>query len=345
MARARFKEGVEFYDKFQYEQARAAFLQAYALKKHPAVLLNLAWSCLKSGHALEAERYFKQFLADSKDITEKQRADANDGLKQSQGKIGRIEVIAPGGTEVTIDGERVGAAPLPESIAVEPGAHTVTFKGPDSATETQSVTVLGGDKVVARSVHNAVATAPSPPAAAAAPGGAEPSPEPAAPPPPKHATREEAPAERPEKGKPKEASGRGLFDPPANVAPVVIGGLLTAAGAGVAIAMIFAKQSAKTQADNTARDVISNAHTCNPPDDPTNTTLVAVCNQYNTDIADVNTDATVGNIALGVAVAAFAGTFIYWLAADKGHDKEAARVVVAPLVSQSSKGMALSLSF
>ena len=50
MARARFKEGVEYFDKGQFDLARAAFLQAYALKKHPAVLLNLAWSCLKSGH-------------------------------------------------------------------------------------------------------------------------------------------------------------------------------------------------------------------------------------------------------------------------------------------------------
>src|SRR5580658_5564456 len=64
MARARFKEGVGFYDKGQFEQARASFLQAYALKKHPTVLLNLAWSCLKSGHTLEAEHYFKQFLVE-----------------------------------------------------------------------------------------------------------------------------------------------------------------------------------------------------------------------------------------------------------------------------------------
>src|SRR5580692_7246311 len=64
MARARFKEGVDFFDKGSFEQARASFLQAYALKKHPAVLLNLAWSCVKSGHALEAERYFKQYLAE-----------------------------------------------------------------------------------------------------------------------------------------------------------------------------------------------------------------------------------------------------------------------------------------
>src|SRR5579862_8601780 len=63
-ARARFKEGVEFFDKGDFEQARAAFLQAYALKKHPAVLLNLAWSCLKSGHPLEAQKYFEQFPND-----------------------------------------------------------------------------------------------------------------------------------------------------------------------------------------------------------------------------------------------------------------------------------------
>jgi Tfp pilus assembly protein PilF len=144
MARARFKEGVEFYDKGDFEQARVSFLQAYALKKHPAVLLNLAWSCLKAGHALEAEKYFKQFLSESKDITDKQRADANDGLNQSRAKLGRIEVSAVPGTEVTIDGEKVGTTPLTEPVAVEAGAHTVKFKGADGATETQSVTVLGG---------------------------------------------------------------------------------------------------------------------------------------------------------------------------------------------------------
>ena len=84
----------------------ASFLQAYALKKHPAVLLNLAWSCLKSGHAMEAEKNFKLFLSEGKDITDKQRADANDGLNQSHSKLGRIEVSAVPGTEVTVDGEK-----------------------------------------------------------------------------------------------------------------------------------------------------------------------------------------------------------------------------------------------
>src|ERR1043165_2669800 len=61
-ARARLKEGVEAFDKGRYEEARLAFLQAYTLKKHPSVLLNLAQSTAKSNHPLEAAKYFKQFL-------------------------------------------------------------------------------------------------------------------------------------------------------------------------------------------------------------------------------------------------------------------------------------------
>src|SRR3954464_2733785 len=75
-ARARFQEGVEFYDKGQYEKARAAFLQAYALRKHPAVLLNLAQSSLKASHHLEAVRYFQQYLREAQNISAASRSDA-----------------------------------------------------------------------------------------------------------------------------------------------------------------------------------------------------------------------------------------------------------------------------
>ena len=49
MARTRFKEGVSFYDKGEYEQARASFLQAYALKKHPAVFSTWRGAPSKAG--------------------------------------------------------------------------------------------------------------------------------------------------------------------------------------------------------------------------------------------------------------------------------------------------------
>src|SRR6185369_12768087 len=104
----RFQEGVEFYDKKQYEQARAAFLQAYALRKHPAVLLNLAQSSLRSNHPLEAAKFFEQFLREATSASAAQRSDAERGLREARTKIGRIEVSAPAGAEIILDGERVG---------------------------------------------------------------------------------------------------------------------------------------------------------------------------------------------------------------------------------------------
>ena len=69
MARERFQEGVKYYDAKQYDKARAAFLQAYALKKHPAVLLNLAQSELRSGHEADAAKHFAQYLRENKEAS------------------------------------------------------------------------------------------------------------------------------------------------------------------------------------------------------------------------------------------------------------------------------------
>ena len=255
MARARFKEGVEFYDKGEYEQARASFLQAYALKKHPAVLLNLAWSSLKSGHTLEAERYFRQFLSEGKEITDKQRSDANDGLAQSRAKLGRIEISAPAGTDVTIDGERIGTTPISDQVTVEAGAHTIKFKGPDGAAETDSVTVLGGEKVVARfSKSAAVAVAPAP--SAPLPAG-ETTP-PASPPSSKSVDAVSASKPQTETSETprSETHGGGLLAPPRNIVPVVVLGVVAAAGAATAIvAGVYFKNQAQSYADQSEQTI------------------------------------------------------------------------------------------
>jgi hypothetical protein len=354
MARARFKEGVEFYDKAEYEQARAAFLQAYALKKHPAVLLNLAWSCLKSGHALEAERYFKQFLSEGREITEKQRADANDGLNQSHAKLGRIEVSAPTGTEVTIDGERVGTTPISDLISVEAGAHTVKFKGADGMTETDSVSVLGGEKVVAR-----FARAAAPPAAAATPPPQAPAADSPLPPPPVSKSSDDASSildQRPPKKESiateSHAGGRGLFSPPRNVVPVIVLGVLAVGGAATAvIAGVYFKGQAQDNANQTASAIQTAAQMmgtnaqgiCNHPTGR----FVQACTDFSNDNNDVNLDATVGNIAIAAGAAAAAGALLYWMFADKAADdgSTASRPVVTPSVGRSFGGLTISGQF
>jgi hypothetical protein len=353
MARARFKEGVEFYDKGEFEQARISFLQTYALKKHPAVLLNLAWSCIKSGHALEADKYFKQFLAEGKDITDKQRSDANDGLTQTRARLGRIEVAAAAGTEVSVDGERVGNAPFAEPVMVEIGAHTVKFKASDGTTDTLSITVMGGEKVVARFKPTSTAPAavgPAPPPSAATtptPEATPPSPAPA-----KHgnpaaeegAGNAEA-GERPKQPGTVEAEGKSIFAPPKNLVPVyILAGVAVGLYAGAGLLAYFRDQ-AQGKADDLKAQITSPANRggCNPV---SSARFVDACNAWQTDIGQANDDATWANVLLGFGIAATAGLVVYWFIADKHDDAPAvAGVTVTPIVGPGTTGASLSAHF
>ena len=121
-------------DPARYEEARIAFLQAYTLKKHPAVLLNLAQSSARSNHPLEAAKYFQQFLREATTATPAQKKDAENGLAEVRQKIGRIDVVAPSGTEISLDDQgRVGTTPSPAralSVArrpsIAPGSSSVS---------------------------------------------------------------------------------------------------------------------------------------------------------------------------------------------------------------------------
>src|SRR5580658_4260470 len=232
LARTRFKEGVAYFDSGRYELARAAFLQAYTLKKHPAILGNLAWSCVRSGHFLEGHRYFEQFLAESTNITAAQRADVADGLSQTDARLGHIEIPAAAGSEVSVDGDRAGIAPLSGPVAATVGAHTIKVRAPSGATSMQSVTVLAGE----RKVVQAQATLPAAPVAAAQPAEPEPQSEP-------HRS--------------------GFW--PANVIPVYVGGGLVVVSAGVAIGAYIAKQSAQHNANTEAQEVTSDHVSCPAP--------------------------------------------------------------------------------
>ncbi len=352
MARARFKEGVEFYDKGEYEQARAAFLQAYALKKHPAVLLNLAWSSLKSGHTLEGKKYFEQFLNEAKDATDKQRADANDGLSQAKTKLGRIDIQAPSGTDVMVDGDHTGTAPISDAVYVEPGAHTVKFKASDGTTDTESVSVLAGQKAVAKfsgpGGGGAVAGAAPPPATASnTPAPSEPAATPPSPP-----DESNAAPTSPTKDTAGAEAHAGLFARPKNATPAIVMWSIGGAGFITAVAMYFVKQSAVNNQNDVAQTIRANggggsANFCdNPPTSPKD--FSQICAAYNSDVNDVNADATVGNIAIAVGGLGVIGGFLYWFLADKAEPTSAAFItapVITPQFGRNGGSLSVSAQF
>ncbi|HXK18111.1 MAG TPA: hypothetical protein VNG33_09935, partial [Polyangiaceae bacterium] len=168
MARERFKEGVGYFDKKDFAKARVAFLQAYALKKHPAVLLNLAQSELRSGHEADAAKHFAQYLREHKDATDAERQGAETGLTASKALVAEVSLDVDAiGADVYIDGDLEGSAPLPGPIYLAPGSHNIQARK-DGKTTSGDITASAGQST---SMSLKLAAAPknaSPPTSAAA---------------------------------------------------------------------------------------------------------------------------------------------------------------------------------
>ena len=346
-ARARFKEGVDAYDKGQFENARLAFLQAYALKKHPAVLLNLAQSSAKAGHPLEAAKYFQQFLKESTSASPQQRADAESGLAEVRQKLGRIEVMAGAGTEVTLDEkERLGNAPFNDPIDVEPGAHSLR-----SASETVRVNVNAGQKVQARFGGGG-----SPPAGAVVP---------VVPP----AASSSTPPTEPGTGTPPPGGDTGakhtnVLSPPANMTPVIIG--LAAGGVGLVGAIIFAafKADAQSKADTVANEIrtaasrrgVTPTGVCSSSDATIQKDFGNACTTLKENNDKVDTNATIANVSIVVMILGLATAGGWYLFAPKRDDSKAADnknplgpkappPLLTPYAGYGSGGFVLSGSF
>jgi hypothetical protein len=168
-ARKRFQEGVKLFDEKKYDEARAAFLQAYALKRHPDILLNLAQCEQAGGRPLEAAMHFRDFLRDPATSTHPKRVDAERNLAEARLKLGSIKVlIDTADAEILIDGARVGVSPLPEAVDVAPGNHLVEARQ-GARTITRSVNAPAGNVVPVNMRFGSTAVVPPPPTAVTPP--------------------------------------------------------------------------------------------------------------------------------------------------------------------------------
>jgi hypothetical protein len=174
MARQRFREGVSFYDQRQWEKARLAFLQAYALKPHPSILMNLAQSELRGGRPADAAGHFTEYLKGNTEASEAEKQEGELGLAAAKSKVGEVTVtVDVPGAQVSVDGDEKGVAPLNGPLYMAPGAHTVEAKSNDRHAS-KTVNASAGQAVsTSLSLRGAAASA-APAAAAGAGGGAAP---------------------------------------------------------------------------------------------------------------------------------------------------------------------------
>lgn len=133
VARQRFREGVAHYDRQDYEKARLAFLQAYLLKPHPAVLLNLAQSELRAGRHAEAAENFAKYIRENPTAPAMDHAKA--GFEEARQRVTELNVqVNATAATVSVDGADVARTPLPNAVYLMPGRHSIVArKGTASA--------------------------------------------------------------------------------------------------------------------------------------------------------------------------------------------------------------------
>jgi hypothetical protein len=198
VARQRYEEGVKAYDAGRFEDARNAFLQTYTLKRHPAVLLNLGQSELRSNHPEDAGNHLQRFLREHSAATPDQRAAAEKAIAEAKRRTAFIVVVADAsGADISVDGVLVGKAPLPDPVFVKPGKHTLFATYQDRSATTQVDAKIGTATTATLTLGTAGAPASPAAAAPATPSPATPSPatpSPAAPSPAAPAQEPAAPA-------------------------------------------------------------------------------------------------------------------------------------------------------
>ncbi|HEY4103881.1 MAG TPA: tetratricopeptide repeat protein [Polyangiaceae bacterium] len=364
MARERFKEGVAYFDQKQYDKARAAFVQAYALKKHPAVLLNLAQSELRSSHEADAAKHFAAYLREAKDATDAEKQAAEAGLTAAKVAVAEVDVsIDERDAEIYVDGNLEGNAPLSSPLYLAPGSHTIEARK-DGKTASQQVNAAVGKHSVVE-LEFAAKPKPAPkPAAAAVPSDE------GTPPPEESAPEMAAPS----------SGGRKPFFKWLFTSPVGLVGVgLTGVGLGGGIGFAVASKQSYNNADSVASQITQTAAQdsgqANPNTgslclNPTSwlqgvnymnrTTPLAerasqysnACSKYQNDVHNGDTMKTVATVGFVVAGVAAVGTVVYYFVDPnaKKSDSQAARrsrpsVALVPSFGFGERGLSLVGSF
>jgi hypothetical protein len=333
MARQRFREGVQFYDQHQFEKARLAFLQAYALKPHPSVLLNLAQSELRSGHPDDAATHFSQYLRVNTSATDAERQEMNAGYNIAKSRVGEVSLtVDPSGAQVVVDGADKGAAPLTDPLYLMPGSHTIEARSGDRKSA-KSITLSAGQSVtVAITVRGNIAAAGAPSVAetptAEAPETEEPAQQPVEEPrPPKSEPVPEATESEPR------GSSQGPVDWFAATpsAWVVAGVGVVGVGVGVTMALVASNDysnanSLETQVlhawDTDKSKFVKGTFPCSLPsnaaavlgDKERASVYTSACHQYTDRVSSGDTARTVAIASSVIGAAALVGTVIYYFA-------------------------------
>jgi len=149
-AKAAFERGTSLFHDGKYEEAALAFREANELRPNWKLLYNVGQSeaaAKRHGLALQA---FEEYLSMGGDeIQTGRRAEVAEEIDRLRGIVGEIDLVAPVGAVVKVDGRDRGTTPLPGPMPVAAGAlHTLQLEVDGEVLLTREVRVGSGRTVV-----------------------------------------------------------------------------------------------------------------------------------------------------------------------------------------------------
>ena len=151
------RKGSESFLHHDYEGARVALLRAYQLDPKPDTILKLGIAELQSGHPVEATQHLREYLTHAEEPSAKLELVRTKWLPRAEASTARLDVFAPAGAEILLDGvlqERAAFSTIYEfktgkpsvSIVIAAGEHDVTARQ-GAMLEARHVVARGGELV------------------------------------------------------------------------------------------------------------------------------------------------------------------------------------------------------
>jgi hypothetical protein len=310
-AQMRFDEGIARAKQRDFEGARLAFTQAYAVLKKYDILFNLALAEEKSGHALDALGHFKQLARDTQGSAE-DRVTSHKHAAELATRTGHIDVAAPAGAGIVVDGTmNVGTTPLTEPLDVQPGSHKIEARARDRSYAV-TVNATPGDVVKANFLDVIPPDAAMPLQATATTA----------------APTAESPAGLPPHDATLPAANESFWTP-RMITVVALGG---AAVVGIAGGIFF---GAEAHSDSSHADTLRTtigAEGCSDSSNPNCAELASTVSSANSE----RTTSTVFYIAGGVLAAGAVATWFLW---PKATSNGGASAVVVPAFGRDGGGV------
>jgi hypothetical protein len=278
-AKARFKEGLDLYKAHKNTEARAKYLQALAVSQAAAIYLNLAiveYDLLLYPDAL---RHAKAYVVHPKAEPAKVEKLKKEMIPDLQAKTGHVSVQGQAGEAIFVDGEKVGIAPLADTVDVTPGDHTVVC-----GAITKTVGVKAGDSAT---VIVVIETAPAPTGTTGTAPPPVPTTSPTQTPP---IGTQNSPVDPPPPDKPTD-SGMGKWIGPIALGAVGAGGIVTG--------IVFAGNSNSARDSQVSIQRDAGGHACADKSS-------ATCKSFDSKGSDANTAQTISAVGYGFGIGAVA---------------------------------------